>query len=233
MLSSRPIRNTVGSSAAKRMKAKAQHPFVNAVVACLISLALLCWGCSRDPRAKALVQVRQFTDTTEMGTTAAKVRLQAIIDALDSEEGLQAIAQAYHRSEDNGFRERLLYVCWHLSFVLESNAQDELVAFLREVASPEISTDPALTQWAATSLIACDAPVTEGVFADWLTSEHPLLWQYAVKGLWKIGTESSARTLKDSISARREDAMFVRVIKETLDNLAGSWATTVLSRDQK
>lgn len=197
-------------------------PLLQHTIACIVLLT----SCTREGSKEwALNEIRKYRDTTEMSLEVQGEHVQAITSALGSEQGIDALAATYRSTRDDGFKERLLYVSWALSYDTRSEERVRLTAFLQSALEEE--SNDRLRSWAAAGLVQAAAPGMEAVFRDMFASELPALWNHGARGLWRIGSTNAVTALIVETRTRRTNSDFVATLKKMVMQDSNQWTTVV------
>ncbi|MGH7951002.1 MAG: hypothetical protein ACREFE_03655 [Limisphaerales bacterium] len=198
-------------------------------VACMVipCFVFLLTSCAKQGSITwALGAIHQYRNTAEMSGFNQTNRMAEIVSALHTEEGIGAIASAYQKTKDDAFKERLLVICWHLTFHTTQSERGELAAFLQGILKSE--TKPKLRNWALTDLAYCGLPNLEGFHRKMLKTNDPALWLRGAWGLWKIKSKLSVDDLIDQVRVRRTNSDFVIEVKQFVSDDSNQWTTPVL-----
>lgn len=190
-------------------------------------MALVLVSCARPGSIGwAIGQIHDYKSPAEMSGSDQTTRMHAIVSALSTTNGINAIISAYHKTGDDAYKERLLFVCWHLTFHTTSGERGRMAPFLQGVLKTE--HDPSLVKWAATDLAYCGLPRLEPAYVGMLQSNDHVSWLHGAWGLWKIGSKTSVSNLIDQIEVRRTNSEFASVVRQFVSNDSNQWTRSVL-----
>jgi len=161
-----------------------------------------------------------------MSMESQVAQIEAIKSALNTKDGLDALATAYGKTNDEAFKERLLYICWVLTFDLNPTKREEVLKFLKNALATE--NNLRLRNWAAASLVHCASPGMEGLFLDMLESSETSMWNHGAMGLWRIGSQNAVTALTNGIGFRRTNIEFVAALENFVKKNSNRWTTGVL-----
>lgn len=193
------------------------------IVLCCLAFA----SCTRKGQIKsALASIREYNSATEMSLIEEFDRIQSLKATLKTVEGIDALALTYHESNDYGYKERLLFFCWGLTYEVGPDARDRLVVFLKDVVTREDTSR--LRICAARGLVLSASPEMEDTFASWFESEEETMWRHGARGLWQIGSDSAINTLIGEVQQKRSEADFVSHVREMVSGDSNRWTSAVL-----
>jgi hypothetical protein len=180
---------------------------------------------------QALSQVEEYKSPGMMWIAEEEPRMSRIKDTLKTPEGIDALAQAYKGSDDLGYKERLLCLCFSLTYVAGPEARDSLIVFLTSVVTTETNGD--LRYWAATGLTRLAGPGMEDTFGDWFNSEDEIMWKHAAGGLWQIGSERSVNSLIAAVRQRQANQEFTSFVREMVSSDSNQFTSKVIEEISK
>ena len=190
--------------------------------------ALLLASCGQHGHIKwALEAIQNYKNTAEMSDQTS--RMKAIESALESQRGITAIVSTYQRTDDDAFKERLLFVCWNLTFSATPEIRERMAVFLQNVLEKE-TKDKTLRKWAATDSAYCALPSLEGVYSTMLKSSDPAMWLPGAAGLWRIKSERAVKMLINRIDVRRTNADFAIDVRWMVSQDSNQWTGAVLQK---
>lgn len=188
---------------------------------------LLLTSCAQQRSAEwALDSIQNYRDTAEMSLPNQVKHIEAIKSALNTENGIDALASAYKKTSNGGFKERILYICWALTYDANPRVREKISAFLESVLEKEPTAR--LRNWAAAGLVQCAAPGMEGVFLDMLKSSQSTMWKHGARGLWKIRSQNAIAALTNQITLKRTNNEFVVTLEKIVTQDSNKWTAVVL-----
>jgi hypothetical protein len=192
-----------------------------------LCLILLMTSCGRRGSIDwAIEAVHEYKNTAQMSGFSQTNRMELIESALGTKDGIDAIASAYQRTDDDAFKERLLYVCWHLTFHTTPIKRGQMAVFLQRILNKEKNAE--LRNWAATDLAYCGLPNLSGVYLELLKSDEPAMRLHGAWGLWRIKSQPAVTMLIDQIDVRRTNSNFAIVVRQMVSQDSNRWTAAVL-----
>lgn len=179
----------------------------------ILAVLLILLSCGRTPDDQWLVhEIGGFASPAEMSLQSNSRKIRKICRRIVARPALLAdLSVSYRNSEDDGLRERIIYVAWELSFYCEN--RPALGSHLRPLLLSALEDrNVQVRRLAAASLARCPDESLVSVFVAMFGQPDSALWVHATRGLWRIGAPTAMTNLLQAIVEKRQDNDYVRRI---------------------